>query len=118
MIQTRTDALSWLRRSSQDGYTALISAAAYGHADCVRLLIDAGANKEAKNGVRASRCFAGYLLGLVYLIAIYFHLYDSFIFLTIFDFLFRKVPPFLSCPHTLSHSFTFYSFFLHGPFIL
>ncbi len=37
---------------SQDGYTALIEAAWEGHAGCVRLLIDAGADKEAKNNVR------------------------------------------------------------------
>jgi ankyrin repeat protein len=37
---------------SQDGDTALIYAADDGHADCVRLLIDAGADKEAKNNVR------------------------------------------------------------------
>jgi ankyrin repeat protein len=33
----------------RDGYTALIQATENGHTDCVRLLIDAGANKEAKN---------------------------------------------------------------------
>jgi hypothetical protein len=38
---------------AQGGETALMLAAAYGHADCVRLLIDAGADKEAKNIVRS-----------------------------------------------------------------
>jgi hypothetical protein len=37
-----------------DGCTALTLAAMNGKADCVRLLIDAGADKEAKNGVRAN----------------------------------------------------------------
>jgi hypothetical protein len=43
----------------QGGNTALIYAASSGHADCVRLLIDAGANKDAKTNVRDSQCFAG-----------------------------------------------------------
>jgi ankyrin repeat protein len=37
---------------SQDGRTALIYAAIYTHADCARLLLDAGADKNAKNKVR------------------------------------------------------------------
>ncbi len=37
---------------AQGGWTALIYAAAYGGADCARLLIDAGADKEAKINVR------------------------------------------------------------------
>jgi ankyrin repeat protein len=37
---------------SQDGNTALIRAAAKGHANCVRLLIDAGADKDIRNTVR------------------------------------------------------------------
>ena len=37
---------------SQGGTTALIHAAVNGRAECVRLLIDAGADKEAKNDVR------------------------------------------------------------------
>jgi ankyrin repeat protein len=36
----------------QDGFTALICAVTDGHADCVRLLLDAGANKKVKNKVR------------------------------------------------------------------
>jgi hypothetical protein len=37
---------------SQGGYSALIFSAANGHTDCVRLLIDAGADTEARNNVR------------------------------------------------------------------
>jgi ankyrin repeat protein len=37
---------------SQDGWTALMWAAAKGHAECVRLLIDVGADKEAQCDVR------------------------------------------------------------------
>ena len=33
--------------------TALMLAAMWGHADCARLLLDACANKEVKNEVRA-----------------------------------------------------------------
>jgi hypothetical protein len=40
------------RRRSQHGHTALMYAAVSGHADCARLLIDAGADKEATSGVR------------------------------------------------------------------
>jgi ankyrin repeat protein len=40
---------------SQSGWTALINAGYMGHAECVRLLIDAGANKDARNNVRR-RC--------------------------------------------------------------
>ncbi len=36
---------------SQGGFTALIFAADVGNAACLRLLIDAGADKEAKNKV-------------------------------------------------------------------
>ena len=36
----------------QDGCTVLMYAARYDRVDCVRLLIDAGANKEAKDNVR------------------------------------------------------------------
>ncbi len=41
---------------AQDGVTALICAAAHGRADFARLLLDAGANKNAKDNVRASAC--------------------------------------------------------------
>lgn len=39
---------------AQDGSTVLINAAANGHADCVRLLLESGADMEAKNNVRAA----------------------------------------------------------------
>ena len=42
---------------AQDGRTALIYAAANGHADCARLLLDAGADKEAKCNVRVLRVY-------------------------------------------------------------
>ncbi len=38
--------------TSQDGFTALMFAARAGHVDCVRLLIDFGADKDATNEVR------------------------------------------------------------------
>jgi hypothetical protein len=38
--------------NSQDGFTALIRAATSGYAECARLLIDAGADKDAKENVR------------------------------------------------------------------
>ena len=37
---------------TQDGSTALICAAESGHADCVQLLLNAGADKNAKDEVR------------------------------------------------------------------
>ncbi len=40
---------------AQFASTPLICAAASGHADCARLLLDAGADKEASNLVRTSR---------------------------------------------------------------
>ena len=45
-----------LQRSPQDGSTALIHAAASGHADCALLLLDAGADRNIKNNVRVV-CF-------------------------------------------------------------
>ena len=48
-----------LEFDSQDGWTALIWAAWNGHTECVRLLIDAGADKDAKDQVRVGQCFAG-----------------------------------------------------------
>jgi ankyrin repeat protein len=41
----------WHTRA-QDGSTALICAAANGRADCTRLLLDAGADKNTKGYVR------------------------------------------------------------------
>jgi ankyrin repeat protein len=37
---------------TQDGWTALIVAAQNGHFDCIHLLVDAGADKEAMSNVR------------------------------------------------------------------
>ncbi len=47
---------TWEVMHTQDGYTALIHAASNGHAACVRLLLDAGADKEAKDNVRVICC--------------------------------------------------------------
>jgi hypothetical protein len=44
---------------SQWGATALSNAAANGHADCARLLLDAGADKDSKSDVRVGRYFPG-----------------------------------------------------------
>ncbi len=43
---------------SQWGLTALMIAARNDHAECMRLLIDAGANKDALDEVRLCSCFA------------------------------------------------------------
>ncbi len=48
-----------LMAAAQDGYTALIWAARNGHADCARLLLHAGADKNAKNNVRARARWVG-----------------------------------------------------------
>ncbi len=40
----------------QAGYTALIHAAKNGRLDCVRLLVERGANREARSGVRLMPC--------------------------------------------------------------
>ncbi len=42
------------RRAQLGGRTALMCAAENGHADCVRLMLDAGADKNAVDEVRAS----------------------------------------------------------------
>ena len=39
----------------QGGMTALLNAAAYNRADCVRLLLEFGADKDAKDIVRGTR---------------------------------------------------------------
>ena len=44
----------WHIGRAQNGSTALIWAAEKGHSDCARLLLDAGADKNAKCNVRAS----------------------------------------------------------------
>ncbi len=38
---------------SQDGHAALLCAIENGHANCARLLLEAGADMEAKDNVRA-----------------------------------------------------------------
>ncbi len=47
------------RTLAQHGRTALICAAATGYADCVRLLLNAGADTNATDGVRANRFACG-----------------------------------------------------------
>ena len=49
---------SWKHLQSED--TALIRAAVHGRTDCVRILIDVGADKESKNNVRIP-CIYAYL---------------------------------------------------------
>jgi hypothetical protein len=56
----------------QNGYTALMWAADKGQASCVRLLLDAGANKDLKDNVRdvyrfASLFHLSFLSGIVFL---------------------------------------------------
>jgi hypothetical protein len=41
----------FLHCGAQDGSTALICAAEYGHVECARLLLDAGADQNAKSKV-------------------------------------------------------------------
>ncbi len=62
----------------QGGNTALIWAAGHGRADCVRLLIDAGADKEAKDYVRRRLllCWAG-TTPYIYNIYIYIYIYTN-----------------------------------------
>ncbi len=45
--------------NAQNGYTALIWAARDGKPDCVRLLLDAGVNKDAKDKVSGDRLRSG-----------------------------------------------------------
>ena len=47
-------AVTFGRRRAQWGQTALMCAAHKGHTDCVRLLLDAGADTNAKMNVRVS----------------------------------------------------------------
>ncbi len=44
--------MAFILMMAQDGFTALIFAARKGSMNCVRLLLDAGADKEAKCNVR------------------------------------------------------------------
>jgi ankyrin repeat protein len=60
--------------NAQLGRTALVIAAARGHADCVRMLIDAGADKDAKDRVCIGPCFSKVLSYLIIIIDCSFHL--------------------------------------------
>ena len=51
-LQRRWRFLFFDEYNSQYGWTALIWAALKSHTDCLRLLIDAGANKDARDDVR------------------------------------------------------------------
>ena len=53
---------------TQSGNTALIGAGYGGHEDCVRLLVDAGADKEAKDDVRVTGFF---IMGIYIYMTIY-----------------------------------------------
>jgi ankyrin repeat protein len=55
---------------------ALIYAAGNGHADCVRLLLDSGADSNARNKVRVGGSFAGYLL----ISHILYHFFAAFLY--------------------------------------
>ena len=91
--------ICWWRRcvgggesDSQGGWTALSIAAARGRTDCARLLLDAGANKEAKINVRVGRCFPGIAFRVSSSFLPMFHVYCflllfKFLFVLIFDFL-------------------------------
>jgi ankyrin repeat protein len=53
ILQPQSDNLHMIRYvRSQHGQSALLCAALTGHADCVQLLLEAGANKEARGNVR------------------------------------------------------------------
>jgi hypothetical protein len=53
-------------QSAQHNKSALISAARNGHADCVRLLLDAGADKEVTEHVRVSVSVSARVCDCVY----------------------------------------------------
>ncbi len=44
-------------KNTQDGLTALMWAVSRAHVDCARLLLDGGADKEAKDGLVYVFCF-------------------------------------------------------------
>jgi hypothetical protein len=70
---------------SQHGNTALICTALQDQLDCARLLIDAGADKEARNDVRIDRCFTGRYL------VFYFHFPISLFFFTVLAVFFEVI---------------------------
>ena len=49
--------------NSQFRFTALIRAAQAGHVDCMRVLLDVGADKDAKEYVRPARINVLHLVG-------------------------------------------------------
>ncbi len=76
-------------RRAQNGWTALIYTAAQGHAECARLLLDAGADTEAKDRtvcvMRLVACWALWSWdggGFVRREACHLHLCVQFSFLT------------------------------------
>ncbi len=54
--------LNGTRARAQDELTPLMMAARFGHADCARLLLDAGADKNATDKVRRVRCWGALLI--------------------------------------------------------
>ena len=56
---------------------ALMHAAAADHADCVRLLIDAGADKDAKSDVRVGCCVIFYLCLLLSFLLFDLYLFEN-----------------------------------------
>ncbi len=55
----------WLLCMAQYGWTALMWAADQGHADCARLLLDAGADTETRDDVRLLFCAIFYFSWLL-----------------------------------------------------
>ncbi len=55
---------------AQSGKTALVVAAQRGHFDCVRLLLDAGADANVKNKVRVLFCIVAVRVLCLYAICI------------------------------------------------
>ncbi len=91
----------------QKRYTALIWAACKGHTDCVRVLVDGGADKEAMDQVLIIA--ASFFL---YFICIYVFIYSRFDF--VFGFLFLDFWPlsivfvdFSGITHAAAHAFAF-----------
>ena len=54
-----------LHANTQNGHTALMHAASKGHTECVRLLVEGGAIKDAKSNVRDLRQFSLYIFGFL-----------------------------------------------------
>ncbi len=60
-----THILRYHKQRTQDGETALMYAASRGHVDCARLLVGAGADKDARCNVRGLRCCSAVVRKLV-----------------------------------------------------